>query len=169
MGKIFGSLVKKVKDEKANEFEHSREYVPIKPLQGVQTDQLLDVLAASIHKTAEIHCNSISRPPPTLITTDERKQLLADRKEAERLEKERIEREAASEELRMVAPTPAPTSCQAYTPLLPAKHRPNTTQHSTQSPSSFPPRPPKHILRVSYSTGTAPCAGNGLSRRDAHR
>ena len=100
--KIFGSLVKKAKDEKPDEFEYSREYVAIKPLHGPQGDLLLDVIAAVFHKAAELHCNGLNRPPPTLITTEERKQLLAVRKEAERLERERVEREAASDELKMV-------------------------------------------------------------------
>lgn len=101
VAKMFGGMIKKAKDIAPNEFEHSREYLPIKLIQGATQDLLLDAMAGIFHKAAELHCASMSCEPPNLITTNERRQILADRKEAEKLEKERIEREAASEELKM--------------------------------------------------------------------
>ena len=47
-------MIKKAKDEKPNEFEHSREYVPIKPLTGPPQDLVIDAIAAIFAKTAEL-------------------------------------------------------------------------------------------------------------------
>lgn len=114
---MFGGMIKKAKDIAPNEFEHSREYLPIKLIQGATQDLLLDAMAGIFHKAAELHCASMSCEPPNLITTNERRQILADRKEAEKLEKERIEREAASEELKMVSPHPKAPPPQPRHPI----------------------------------------------------
>ena len=61
-----------------------------------------DVIAATIHKAAELHAKTsdgANATVPKLLTTEGRKQILADRKEAARLEMERVEREAAKKEL----------------------------------------------------------------------
>ena len=48
------AMIKKAKDEKPNEFEHSREYVPIKPITGPPQDLVLDAIAAIFAKAAEL-------------------------------------------------------------------------------------------------------------------
>ena len=66
------------------------------------SDIAIDVIAAAFAKAAELHKASLpgaTTAEVSIITTSERKQILADRAEAERLEKERIEREAATAEL----------------------------------------------------------------------
>ena len=97
VGKVFSSMFsKKPKDE----FEHVREYLPTAPTSGPSIDVVIDVIAASLHKAAELCSKSSSGfAVPSLITTEGRKAILSERKEAERLEKERVEREAAAEEL----------------------------------------------------------------------
>mmetsp|Transcript_43784 Transcript_43784/g.106293 ORF Transcript_43784/g.106293 Transcript_43784/m.106293 type:complete len:585 (+) Transcript_43784:115-1869(+) len=102
VSKWMSSMLKRAKDEKPDEFEHAREYVPIKPvLAGPSLDVVIDTIAAVFAKTAEINSKTSECEPPSVITTDERRQILLDRKEAEKLYKEKVEREAASEELRM--------------------------------------------------------------------
>ena len=86
-----------------DEFEHARDYIPKEPTSGpaqTSASYIVDVMAAAFHKTAEL-CSASGGgfPVPSLLTTQERKGILAERKEAERLEKERVEREAASADL----------------------------------------------------------------------
>lgn len=59
------SIIKRAKDEKPNEFEHAREYLPVKPLSGPPLDLVIDVIAAIFAKAAEIlgrvrGCNNAS-------------------------------------------------------------------------------------------------------------
>ena len=101
VGKWMSSWVKPAKQD---EFEHARDYVPMVPsnLSG-QFEQVVDVIVATLHKAAELHSKSMGGngvPPPNIITTDERKSILASRAQAEKDEKERVEREAAGEEMR---------------------------------------------------------------------
>jgi len=92
----------RVKDE----FYYAREYRPSLPAGApLSADQVTDVLAAALHKSAELHRDSLPADgapfePPPVITTDERRQILHDRKAAARAEEERAEREAAEAELR---------------------------------------------------------------------
>jgi len=92
----------RVKDE----FYYAREYRPSLPAGApLSADQVTDVLAAALHKTAELHRDSLPADgapfePPPVLTTDERRQILHDRKAAARAEEERAEREAAEAELR---------------------------------------------------------------------
>ena len=102
IGKTVTGWFGKKKDK--DEFEHAREYLPAPPTAGASVDLVVDVMAACFHKVAEL-CSDCAPtgagfPVPAIITTDGRKKILADRKEAQRLEAERVEREAASEELR---------------------------------------------------------------------
>ena len=96
------------KSKEKDEFEHVREYLPTVPGAfpgGVELCS--DVIAACLHKAAELASKlaaaegggSAGFAVPTLLTTEGRKQILADRKEAARLEVERVEREAAQKEL----------------------------------------------------------------------
>ena len=90
------------KKQEKDEFEHVREYLPAVPTSGPGLELLCDAIAASMHKAAELCSKSASGggfPVPTVLTTDGRKQILADRKEAAKLELERVEREAATKEL----------------------------------------------------------------------
>ena len=59
---------------------------------GPAADLLLDVMAATFHKAAELcSLGGGNFPVPTVITTDTRKKILADRKEAARLEASQAE------------------------------------------------------------------------------
>ena len=116
VGKWMSSWVKPAKQD---EFEHARDYVPMVPsnLSG-QFEQVVDVIVATLHKAAELHSKSMGGngvPPPNIITTDERKSILASRAQAEKDEKERVEREAAGEEMR--AATAAATESRDAKPL----------------------------------------------------
>ena len=69
-----------------DEFEHSREYCPAYTNPSVQV--ATDVMANALAKAAELHKASGSAPaftPPNVITTADRKALLADRVEARAL------------------------------------------------------------------------------------
>ena len=87
-----------LKKEKRNEFQFARQYLPVcRPV-----DAAIDALAAAFAKAAELLKRSSSQAhfvPPNIITTAERKQILADREEERRRELERIEREGATLEL----------------------------------------------------------------------
>ena len=99
IGKTVLSWMGKAKPK--DEFEHVREYLPTVAA-NTSIDLMVDAIAATLHKAAEM-CSAAGGHTfavPQIITTNDRKKLLADRREAERLEKERIEREAAAEELR---------------------------------------------------------------------
>ena len=82
------------KKQEKDEFEHVREYLPAVPTAGPAVDLLVDVMAATLHKAAEL-CSKATSPPftVTVLTTESKKSILADRKEAARLEAERIEKE----------------------------------------------------------------------------
>ena len=87
-----------LKKEKRNEFQFARQYLPVcRPV-----DAAIAALAAAFAKAAELLKRSSSQAhfvPPNIITTAERKQILADREEERRRELERIEREGATLEL----------------------------------------------------------------------
>ena len=109
VSKMFKGLARfaesKYKGEKkeANEFEHSREYHPLTPTAPLTSvDAVCDAFAAIVAKAAELLSMDAGTPaftPPSVITTEGRKQILANRAETARLEKERVERESASAEL----------------------------------------------------------------------
>eukprot|EP00322_Chrysochromulina_rotalis_P013719 CAMPEP_0115847016 /NCGR_PEP_ID=MMETSP0287-20121206/10160_1 /TAXON_ID=412157 /ORGANISM="Chrysochromulina rotalis, Strain UIO044" /LENGTH=720 /DNA_ID=CAMNT_0003300827 /DNA_START=26 /DNA_END=2186 /DNA_ORIENTATION=- len=104
LGKLAKSLFNRNKPK--DEFEHVREYLPIVPTRGPSLEVVTDAIAAALHKAAELaSAGGGGFAVPALMTTSDRKALLADRKEAERLEKERVEREAATEELKTAMTT----------------------------------------------------------------
>jgi len=66
-----------------DEFEHSREYFANELTSGPSPDVVIDVMAAALHKAAAL---AGVNPVPGILTTADRKNLLADRKEQARLE-----------------------------------------------------------------------------------
>eukprot|EP00908_Phaeocystis_cordata_P007947 Transcript_18618.p2 GENE.Transcript_18618~~Transcript_18618.p2 ORF type:complete len:525 (+),score=260.72 Transcript_18618:119-1576(+) len=100
--KMAGWLATKVgaKEAKSDEFDHSREYNPMLAGNEPPTDVVVDVIAAALARAAGLmHAAGGTPKKIDVITTEGRKKILADRKEADRLEKERIEREASEAEL----------------------------------------------------------------------
>ena len=87
------------------------------PQTGPTVDVLVDVMAATFHKASEL-CSTIGGGNfniPTILTTDGRKKVLADRKETAKLEGERIERDASIDELK--AAMAAATESRDFTGL----------------------------------------------------
>jgi hypothetical protein len=102
VSKMAGWLATKVgaKEAKTDEFEHVREYLPCLSVSEPSTDVVVDTMAAAMGRAAELmHAEAGTPKAVDVITTDDRKKLLADRKEDERLVKEKMEREAAEAEL----------------------------------------------------------------------
>ena len=99
VAKKLGSWFGKAKEK--DEFEHAREYLPLNPASGESLELVVDVMAATFHKAAALL--SAASPSPFavahILTTDGRKQILADRKEAQRLAAEKEERESATADL----------------------------------------------------------------------
>ena len=89
------------KEAKSDEFEHVREYLPCLSVSEPSTDVVVDTMAAALARAAELmHAEAGAPKAVDVITTDDRKKLLFDRKEQERLAKEKAEREAAEAELK---------------------------------------------------------------------
>ena len=77
-----------------------REYLPCLSVSEPSTDVVVDTMAAAMGRAAELmHAETGTPKAVDVITTDDRKRLLSDRKEDERLAKEKVEREAAEAEL----------------------------------------------------------------------
>ena len=103
MSKMLGLFATKVgaKEAKSDEFEHVREYLPCLSVSEPSTDVVVDTMAAALARAAELmHAEAGAPKAVDVITTDDRKKLLFDRKEQERLAKEKAEREAAEAELK---------------------------------------------------------------------
>ena len=89
------------KEAKSDEFEHVREYLPCLSVSEPSTDVVVDTMAAALARAAELmHAEAGAPKAVDVITTDDRKKLLFERKEQERLAKEKAEREAAEAELK---------------------------------------------------------------------
>ena len=108
------------KEAKSDEFEHVREYLPCLSVSEPSTDVVVDTMAAALARAAELmHAEAGAPKAVDVITTDDRKKLLFDRKEQERLAKEKAEREAAEAELKKVRPVVAPCISPISPPYLP--------------------------------------------------
>jgi len=101
MGSLAGAIG--VRKQTPNEFQHAREYLPALAAEEPASDVIVDIIAAAFAKAASLLKESnpeLNFDPPSVITTEQRYQILADRKEAERLAAEKKERETAEAELR---------------------------------------------------------------------
>ena len=93
MSKMLGLFATKVgaKEAKSDEFEHVREYLPCLSVSEPSTDVVVDTMAAALARAAELmHAEAGAPKAVDVITTDDRKKLLFDRKEQERLAKEKV-------------------------------------------------------------------------------
>ncbi len=102
-GKLSGALgvVTGVRDE----FEHKREYIPTLSIQRAEpsADEVVDVIGAAFGRAAELlkaSAPDASFTPARVITSAQRKQIQAQRREDERLAVEAAERQVAERDLR---------------------------------------------------------------------